>query len=201
MRDRLVTARLTLVPASASLIRNEMRGPRFLGEALGVQVHDGWPPPDLAEVLPFFHRQLLESPRLAGWFPWYWVLIPNEAGRSASEAGLAELVGAGGFTGPPEDGRVEIGYHVQAEHRRRGYAAEAVQALLKWAFGHPEVEEVIAEAAADNDASIGLLEKLGFARVGAGSQPGLIRFAAGADRWDLNASCVAADTGRDGRTR
>ena len=178
-----------------------MRGPRFLGEALDGQVLDGWPPPDLAEVLPFYHRELLNAPHLAGWFSWYWVLRPRDAGRGASEAGLPELIGAGGFTGPPESGRVEIGYHVRAGHRRRGYAAEAVQALLEWAFGHPELEEVVAEAAADNGASIGLLEKLGFARVGPGSQPGLIRFQLGADPSDLNASHSAASSDTDGRAR
>jgi RimJ/RimL family protein N-acetyltransferase len=168
-----------------------MRGPRFLGEALGVQVHDGWPPPDLAEVLPFYHRELLNAPHLAGWFPWYWVLRPKDDPGGATRS--AKLVGAGGFTGPPEDGRVEIGYHVQAGHRRRGYAAEAVQALLEWAFGHPEVEEVMAEAAADNGASIGLLEKLGFSRVGPGSQPGLIRFEMRIDVGGLNGFHGAAD--------
>jgi RimJ/RimL family protein N-acetyltransferase len=90
----------------------------------------------------------------------------------------AVLVGGGGFTGPPEDGRVEIGYHVREASRRRGYAAEGVRALLDWAFAHSEVGEAIAETVADNLASMGLLKKLGFTRVGSGSQPGLVRFVA-----------------------
>jgi len=179
---RLRSARLELIPATAALIRSEMRGPRFLGDALGAQVDDGWPPGDLAEVLPYFHRQLLESPHLAGWFPWYWVLrLEDPVGRTSavrSPGGVPRLVGAGGFVGPPDEGRVEIGYHVLEAHRRRGYAEEAVRALLQWGFGHPEVEEVIAEAASDNGPSIGLLVKLGFAWAGGGSEPGLVRFEA-----------------------
>jgi RimJ/RimL family protein N-acetyltransferase len=186
---KLLTRRLELIPASASLMRAEMRGPRFLSDALGVQAVDDWPPQDLADALPLFHRQLLHAPHLAGWFSWYWLLRREDAAHSGAAGGCphrssgpapptAVLVGGGGFAGPPEDGRVEIGYHVREAKRRQGYAAEAVQALLDWAFAHNEVGEVVAETAVDNRASMGLLEKLGFIRVGGGSQPGLVRFAA-----------------------
>jgi hypothetical protein len=36
-------------------------------------------------------------------------------------------------------GAVEIGYAIAPEHQRRGYATEAVQALLSQAFDHVEV--------------------------------------------------------------
>jgi RimJ/RimL family protein N-acetyltransferase len=170
-------------------MRAEMRGPRFLSDALGVQAADDWPPRDLADALPYFHRQLLHAPHLVGWFSWYWVLRHEDAVHSGAAGGhpdrsgapvppTAVLVGGGGFTGPPEDSRVEIGYHVREASRRRGYAAEAVRALLDWAFAHSEVREVIAETVADNRASMRLLKKLGFTRVESGSQPGLVRFVA-----------------------
>jgi RimJ/RimL family protein N-acetyltransferase len=154
-----------------------------------VQAVDDWPPRDLADALPFFHRHLLHAPHLAGWFSWYWLLRCEDTAHCGAAGGYPDrsaapappttvLVGGGGFTGPPEDGRVEIGYHVRETSRRRGYAAEAVRALLDWAFAHIEVREVIAETVADNRASMGLLKKLGFTQVGGGSQPGLVRFVA-----------------------
>jgi RimJ/RimL family protein N-acetyltransferase len=176
--SRLATPRLDLIPATASLLRAEAEDPgRFL-RLLGVRTVEGWPPEDLADALPFFQRQLARDPALAGWYAWYWVLRrPGRAPDPLSDRPApGVLVGSGGFKGPPEDGGVEIGYHVREPHRRRGYASEALHALLNWAFAHAEVDEVVAETSPDNIPSIRLLEKLGFVRVG--SQPGLIRFAA-----------------------
>jgi RimJ/RimL family protein N-acetyltransferase len=161
-----------------------MEDPCRFFHLLGVRAIERCPPGDLVEALPLFREQLERHRDLAGWLSWYWVLRPEEAldlsgpDRAPSIPAPATLIGSGGFKGPPEGGRVEIGYHVREAHRRRGYATEALRALLAWAFAHPEVRGVIAETAADNAASIGLLEKLGFARAGDGSRPGLIRFAA-----------------------
>jgi RimJ/RimL family protein N-acetyltransferase len=179
----LTTPHLRLVPATAPLLQAETEDPRLFFHMLTVHAVDDWPPEDMLEVLPLFREQLERHPNRVGWLSWYWVLRPEDASelrsldRAPSPPAPAILVGSGGFKGPPEDGRVEIGYHVREAHRRRGYAEEALRALLAWAFARPEVRDVIAETAADNAASIGLLEKLGFARVGDGSRPGLIRFA------------------------
>jgi ribosomal-protein-alanine N-acetyltransferase len=185
---RLTTGRLVLVPATAPLLRAEIEQPRIFFHSLGVQAIDDWPPEDLADVLPLFHAQLERHPDLTGWLSWYWVLRPGDASvlrssnlssdRAPGSPAPGILIGSGGFKGRPEDGRVEIGYYVREAHRRRGYATEALRALLPWALAHAEVSDVIAETATDNTASTGLLEKLGFALVGDGSRPGLIRFAA-----------------------
>ena len=62
-----------------------------------------------------------------------------------------------------EEGIAEIGYGISEEYRNKGYAAEAVKAVLEWAFEHPEVTAVEAETAPDNIASKRVLEKCGFA--------------------------------------
>ena len=59
---------------------------------------------------------------------------------------------------------------------RRGYASEAVEALVAWAFGHPEVTRVIAETYPELVASVGVLEETGFRFIGAGSEERVIRF-------------------------
>jgi RimJ/RimL family protein N-acetyltransferase len=51
-----------------------------------------------------------------------------------------------------------------------------VQALVSWAFEHPEVARVIAEARPRNTASVRVLQKVGFNEVGPGLQRNHVRF-------------------------
>ncbi len=56
----------------------------------------------------------------------------------------------------------EIGYGILAEYRRQGFATEAVRLALEWAFRHPQVTAVEAEADPENEASRKVLMKCGF---------------------------------------
>ena len=76
------------------------------------------------------------------------------------------------FKGLPPDGGVEIGYGILAEHRGRGYAAEAVEAAVKWALEQHGVSRVEAETAPDNGASQRVLEKCGFCPTGINGEEG-----------------------------
>lgn len=52
----------------------------------------------------------------------------------AVPGGARRVIGAIGFDGPPDDrGRLEASYRVHPAHRSRGFAAEALAALLDWA--------------------------------------------------------------------
>ena len=66
------------------------------------------------------------------------------------------------FKGLREDGIAEIGYGILEEHQGQGYAAEAVRAACRWAFGHAELTSLEAETDAGNAASQRVLEKCGF---------------------------------------
>lgn len=80
--------------------------------------------------------------------------------------GRGPVVAEVGFHGPAaSDGWVEIGYRVVAGYRRRGFAEEGCRGLLDWAFAQG-VAGVRAAISPDNDASVGLTQKLGFARAG-----------------------------------
>jgi RimJ/RimL family protein N-acetyltransferase len=113
----------------------------------------------------------------------YFLVLPDSEERT--------LIGTAGYKGPPtEDGTVEVGYGIVTDHRRRGYASEAMRALVARAFRLPGVRRVIAETLPELTPSIGVLRKGGFALIGEGSEPGVIRFeltravyeAAGADK-------------------
>src|SRR5205807_2475722 len=87
------------------------------------------------------------------------------------------LIGFGGFNSRPDtDGIAEVGYAVVTDHQCKGLATEAVKALCKWAFSHPEARRIIGETYPDLTASISVLEKSRFAYAGAGSEPGVIQY-------------------------
>jgi RimJ/RimL family protein N-acetyltransferase len=77
-----------------------------------------------------------------------------------------ELAGYVNFHAPPGDeGWVEIGYQIQPRFRRRGYATEAAYAMFLWA-GAQGVQRLRASVSPDNEASLGMVEKMGFTRTG-----------------------------------
>ena len=58
----------------------------------------------------------------------------------------------------------EIGWLVREDRWRRGYAEEAVRAVLDWAFGRIDAPHVVALTSNANTASWKLMEKLGMVR-------------------------------------
>ena len=71
--------------------------------------------------------------------------------------------GSGDRSGNPRLHTTEFGlfYAISPAHQRRGYATEAAQALVDYAFGHLRLKRVIATTTHDNLASIGVMRKLG----------------------------------------
>jgi RimJ/RimL family protein N-acetyltransferase len=63
-------------------------------------------------------------------------------------------------------GTFRYGINVAAEHRRLGYAAEAVLLVLKYYFAELRYQKCTVGVHADNAASIALHERLGFRREG-----------------------------------
>ncbi len=75
----------------------------------------------------------------------------------------ATVVGLGGFTGPPTDGAVEIGYSIAPAHRGRGHATEAARRWIDIATARG-VTLVCAHTLAGENASTAVLRRLGFRR-------------------------------------
>jgi ribosomal-protein-alanine N-acetyltransferase len=100
---------------------------------------------------------------------WYIVRLGGR-GEPATAIGLV------GYKGPPNaDGVVEVGYGVLEQFRRRGYATEAVAALIQRAFADPRVTRVAAETYPELIPSIGVMEINGMRFVGPGSEDRVIR--------------------------
>jgi [ribosomal protein S5]-alanine N-acetyltransferase len=75
------------------------------------------------------------------------------------------VVGSTNLKGPPDDrGDVEVGWGVNSDRRRRGYAFEALTAVMEWAARQPHVRMFSATIPDDNVPSQQLARKLGMER-------------------------------------
>lgn len=101
-------------------------------------------------------KQIAETPADAPWVTRF-VVVPD----------VDVPVGLAGFHGAPDEvGMVEVGYRIDPEHRRKGYARQALETLLAVASTHPNVHVVRATISPDNHASRSLVEAYGFKEVG-----------------------------------
>jgi [ribosomal protein S5]-alanine N-acetyltransferase len=77
-----------------------------------------------------------------------------------------DVVGTCSFKGPPADGVVEVAYGVAPDQQGKGYATEATQALVAYAFAFVDVRVVRAHTLPESIASKRVLAKCGFRYVG-----------------------------------
>lgn len=81
--------------------------------------------------------------------------------------GERRIVGSVIFHGrPDENGLVEVGYGVEESAQKQGFATEAVGACVEWVLTQPRVKKVRATTPPWHQASIRVLEKCGFVRIG-----------------------------------
>jgi [ribosomal protein S5]-alanine N-acetyltransferase len=140
------TSNLQLIPFERSQIEALLRDKRELAEILHVSIPDSWP------TFPEAFSYLANLEHFPTDWHGYFFIHPKDS----------ILVGNGGFKGKPdESGTVEIGYEIASEHWNRGFATEAVQGLLAYAFAHEDVRAVIAHTLAEINASNAVLKKVG----------------------------------------
>ena len=78
-----------------------------------------------------------------------------------------EIVGSTSFHGPPDvQGMMEIGLGIHVNFQRRGYATETLTGMWWWVIDQPGVELLRYTVAPDNEASVAVIKKFGFERVG-----------------------------------
>lgn len=160
--------RLVLRPVELAVAEALVADRRLAGRLAGAMLHRDFPDAALAAEMPAYCRRLDAEPALhAGWGLRLVLYKPERM-----------IVGAIGFAGPPDGaGAVAIGYGIVRAHQRRGLAVEGVGALVDWAFTDSRVGRVLADCAPDNLASVRVLERHGFRRLG--------QAAAGPQRWEL----------------
>jgi RimJ/RimL family protein N-acetyltransferase len=153
--ETLLSPRLALIALPGSVIDDVIAdGQQAFVEHVGVGYPPGWPAED-RHVLDLRRRQISEG------VDHRWLL------RAVVTRTEPVMVGRIGFHGPPDaNGMVEIGYQIDAAHRRQGFGLECARRLVEAAEGLPQVAVVRASIAPDNAPSLRIAERLGLRRVG-----------------------------------
>ncbi len=165
-RFELATPRLTLVAADEALLRAEIQSTVALGIAVDSLVPATWPLEnhDQGVMQWLLRSSVLIRPE----GPWRFFYMVLNTPRT--------LIGTCGFRGAPDTrGCVEVGYSVLQEFQCRGFASEAVMALMSAAFAKGAAE-VAAETFPSLAPSLRVMGKCGMTHVGAGSEPGTVRY-------------------------
>lgn len=97
-----------------------------------------------------------DDPASNKWFI-RWIVLRSES----------EVIGSTSFHGSPDsDGMIEIGLGLHEQFQRQGFGYEALVGMWTWAAGQPGVRKFRYTVSPDNAASVALVNKFGFARVG-----------------------------------
>jgi [ribosomal protein S5]-alanine N-acetyltransferase len=114
---------------------------------------------DLVDFLRYRLAQVETDPSIRQWLGRLIVLTDEHGERRA--------IGTLGYHGPPdEQGRLEVGYRIEAPYRRQGYAREAVQALFDWAASAHGIHRFVASVSPTNEPSLQLIASFGFEQTG-----------------------------------
>jgi ribosomal-protein-alanine N-acetyltransferase len=179
--EAIVTRRLELVPATPQSLGAAAGDDRdALARSLRARVPDDWPPRIdddgrmAREGFAFVRDLLAADPALAGWWGWFVIL----------KGGESTLIGSVSPKGPPDpEGTAEVAYGIVSSQQRNGYATEATLALIEWVVRDPRVRKIVAETYPQLAASLGVMRKCGLSFLGAGSEPGVVRYGADAARF------------------
>jgi RimJ/RimL family protein N-acetyltransferase len=149
MDEIITTQRLRLIPMNIEFVEAVLDLRRAdAAVALGITLTDAWPTGN-ERWLEIRLKQFREDASAAPWL---------------SRVVLLEgtLIGRAGFHHPPKAGESELGYEIDPQFRRLGYASEAVRGLLAWGFSDEALNRAVACIAPTNHISIHMIEALGF---------------------------------------
>ena len=113
--------------------------------------YQGWDRTDPASLRVEFEEMARRLPGDPGWVQL--TVEERDGGRLVGDVGMSPAEG--------EAGVMKVGYTMDPTVQNRGYATEAVRALVDYAFDVLGAEVVRAYADADNIASIRVAEKVG----------------------------------------
>lgn len=122
-----------------------------------VAKYQGWENYSEDQAITMVREQSGFEPGFAGtWFQL--AVVQHETNELIGDIGIHTL--------PPDGRQSELGFTLARDHQRKGYASEAVTAVLNYLFTKLEQHRVVASVDPENEASIALLRRLGFRQEG-----------------------------------
>ena len=152
------TAHLALTPYSPEQLLALIEDEKRFEESFGMPAADGLRSFVVShEVSPAWLASLRESREADPWVHGF-AIVHQETGS---------VIGNLGFTGPPDDGGVvEIAYGIVPAFQGRGFATEAAEAGIAFAFASDRVRLIRAHTLPTSGPSTRVLTKCGFKRAG-----------------------------------
>lgn len=153
------TERLRLIPLTHEQLQLLAKSRIAMESALGLCSSS-------MKIDPIFEREMADA-LYHFWLPqtklnpekfeWYtsWEIILKETNTT---------IGGVGFGGYPESGTTEIGFMIDSNHHGKGYAYEALKALVSWAFENSDAQNIVARTEIANTEAQKLLMRTGFTR-------------------------------------
>ena len=139
-----------LVLKHISMTDREFIYKQFSNEQVNRYLFDAEPTATMKEAEKIIEFYTQPEPRL-----WQrWIMIEKETGLPVGTCGFHNW--------SPNEKVCEIGYDVNPEFWRKGYAKEAIEKLLDFAKNEMKVTTVRACIYPENQASVGIAEKFGF---------------------------------------
>jgi [ribosomal protein S5]-alanine N-acetyltransferase len=153
----LETTRLKIVPLTHAQLLLYKNDPPALYDNLGVlyqtRQHDPATIGDVAEALEFWISHTFKHPDQFEWYTNWEIILKKEQ----------VAIGGIGFTGfPDEVGTTMVGYGLDMRYHGKGYATEALTALITWAFDEPTLKSILADSPVLHAASHRVLIKNNF---------------------------------------
>ena len=156
----LTTQNLVIVPLTHEQLKLYKFDQEGLAASLGLNYLEPQQDPsvigEIQEAIEFWLKGTLENPKDFHWFTnWHIILRAKQI-----------AIGGIGFAGKPDDeGKVMVGYGLDVRYHGRGFASEALRAMIDWAFSQPLVRFIVAETPLSNIPSHRVLEKNGFTQI------------------------------------
>ncbi|MBP9187290.1 MAG: GNAT family N-acetyltransferase [Bacteroidia bacterium] len=165
------TERLKLIPLNHQQVELLKQKPKVLAQLLGTTYQPFQHAPetinDHIEAIEFWLHNTKLNPANFEWFTNWEIILKSEN----------VTIGGIGFTGTPDElGETEVGYGIDIRYFNKGFATEALAAIMQWAFKHEKLSAIKANTLINHIASQKVLIKNGFERVDV--QTGLIAWLA-----------------------
>lgn len=156
--EKIETERIILKPLTFNQLLKYVKDDNSLTTELNLKETSRTISPELKEALENTIIPNVADTQKDYLYSTLWIVILNADNK---------MVGDICIVGEPNaDGEIEIGYGTYDEFRKRGFMTEAVRGMIEWAKTQSKVKSIFASTEKDNIASLSVLRKNNFVKVG-----------------------------------